>query len=426
MDCVRAPLNLANALRTLAVRFGSSAIPLNDWEIPVGFAVGAASFQRFFVSGQLDPTLTDELLADIQTRAFGRLPSANDDTQAGWIGGRHLLDTDIEAETINFGRFLHMALRIDRFRIPPAVLKAYIRQEEDVAREASGRDFLSRGEKKQARETALTRAEQEARSGAFRRMSAYPVLIDLERGMAYLGNVGTQVGDRFMRVFSETFGKHLEPAGPEAIAGRIMHAAKSPRALENLAKAQFVRPPDGFESAGPAIGGDVKFLGRELLTWLWHQIDADETPLHVRGADSLAVMIDRSLRLKCEFGLSGATMISADGPTQLPEAKAALRIGKTPVKAGLVLGAPAGEFRFTLDAERFTVSGLKLPEDAEEKDARVRASNRFEQIADMATLLDAVFETFLLRRVARDWSGEQRTIAAWAAGQRGAEQRATA
>lgn len=384
----------------------------------MALASGAASFQRFFLSAALPGQLSDTLLEAIQSRAFGRLPAASDDTQAGWIGGRHLLDTQIDAATISFGRFLHLALRIDRFRIPPPVLRAYVRLDEDAAREASGREFLSRGEKRKARETALLRAEQEARSGAFRRMSAYPVLIDLERGVAYLGNVGTQVADRFMRVFSDTFGRNLEPANPETIAARIVLSAKSPRALENLARAEFVRAPDGFEASTGATGGDLKFLGRELLTWLWHQIDSDQAPLHVRNGDELAVLIERALRLKCEFGLSGATMITADNPTQLPEAKAALRIGKTPVKAGLTLGAPQGEFRFTLDAERFTISGLTLPDEPEEKDARVRAEHRFEQIADLAALLDAVFETFLLRRVAREWPTESRAIAAWASGQR--------
>jgi hypothetical protein len=125
------------------------------------------------------------------------------------------------------------------------------------------------------------------------------------------------------------------------------------------------------------------------------------------------------MRLKCDFGLTGTDLISADTPTALPEARAALQAGKQPVKLGLVLGASIGEFRLTLDAERFTVTGLVVPEpDGSDGDERGRLEQRFESTADAASLLDALYEQFLLQRVAADWDVELEEMSAWARGQK--------
>ena len=89
---------------------------------------------------------------------------------------------------------------------------------------------------------------------------------------------------------------------------------------------------------------------------------------------------------------------------------------KQPNKAGLIVGAPAGEFRFKLDAARMSVSGLTLPDDDPPEDARGRLEQRFERVADASDLIDALFELFLQRRLAGDWDDEWRKLSAWAQG----------
>jgi hypothetical protein len=386
----------------------------------VSLAGGPASFQRFFFSGRLPQQLTEKMLESLAARAFGRNAKLPDDTQIGWSGPRHLLDDSLAGENIAFGSFLHLGFRVDRLKAPGSVIKAYARVEEETIRQTSGREFLSRGERKKAKETAMLRIEQEVKDGAYRRMASYPVLIDLARQMVLLGSTGAGLADKFMKHFSDTFGKALEPATPEAVARRLMAGAKNPAAIDNLPPLRLVKPPDGYdadraEAAGFAIG-DLSFLGKELLTWIWHHSDDEDSRLAIRTGDDVSVLLDRSLRLKCDFGLTGTTTITADGPTGLPEARAALRVGKQPVKAGVILGGREGEFRFSLDGLRFTVSGLIVPEEDGEQDPRTRLEERFEKIAEAITLLDALFELFLSLRVSRDWSATQRRLAAWASG----------
>lgn len=385
----------------------------------MAFVSGPVSYQRFFLSSRLAGHLTEAMHNAITARAFGRSGVLSDDTQIGWIGPRHVLDTEISGEDIAFGSFLHLGLRVDRLRIPSNILKAYIRQEEDAVKANTGREFLSKGERKKAREAALLRAEQEARDGSFRRTSAYPVLIDLANKRAFLASGSTGLADKFIKLCNDTFGHSPEPATPESVARRIKAGSRNPAAIDHVTAMRLVKPPDGFDAdraGGSFSGGDLSFLGKEMLTWIWHQSDANEGRLAVSTGDEVSVMIDKSLRLKCDFGMTGAVTISADGPTGLPEARAALAIGKQPVKAGIILGARSGEFRFALDATRFVISGLTLPEETGDQDPRARVEARFELIGESADLLDALYQAFLEVRIASDWSKKQRELARWAAG----------
>lgn len=378
---------------------------------------GSASFQRFFIVGRAVEQLDDRFFDALTKRTFGKSPPLSDLTQIGWIGSRHLFDTEPAPDTVAFGRFAHLALRVDRLKAPPAIVRSYIRIEEQSLLAAGGREQLSRTERRKAREAALARAEAEQKSGDFRRIAAYPVLVDLDRRCVYLGNTGTATAERLMLLFAETFGGALEPADPAHLALRLLGSGRTAALLDRVTPARFAEPPDGFaEPDGAAGAADLSFLGKELLTWLWYHSDRDEGPLALRTSGQVAVLIDRTLRLRCDFGLTGTTTITADSPALLAESRAALRIGKQPTRMGLILGGPWGEARLTLDGPRLLISGLTLPEPQTTRTARERIEERFELIADLAEIVDAIFELFLTQRLGPDWPQQRDAIAAWATG----------
>ncbi len=385
----------------------------------MGFASGLVTFQRLLITGKVNDEITDQTLKALQSNAFGRIPTLPDETQHGWIGPRHIMDADFDVDAVAFGQYLHLAIRVDKLKAPASIVRAYCRIEEAAAREAGGREYLSKGELRKCREAAVLRAEQEASAGNFRRMGAFPVLIDLAGGEVLVGTLGPAAGDRTSKLFSDTFGVALEPATPQVTALRLLSATRDARGLENLAAFHLVRPPDGSEATTDFPDRELSFLGRELLTWLWFRSDQGEGPLHMQHADEVTVMIDKLLRLKCDYGQTGVDTIMADGPAGLPEARAALRSGKQPNKAGLLIGSPIGELRLTLDGPRLTVSSLCLPENEDEKDARARLEQRFERVFDAVHLLDAVFELFLRERIGRDWERRLREMSAWARGDGG-------
>ena len=384
----------------------------------MAFASGPVSFQRFAISGRLPQDVTEAFVTALNRRAFGKVAVQSDQTQAGWVGAGHLFETELAAEQIACGRFAHLALRIDRLKPPANLVRAYIRLEEEAALAASGREFLGKTERRKARETALQRAEEEARAGTFRRMNAYPVLLDLERRACYLSSLGNAVADQLLLIFHETFGASLEPLDPGPLAARVFERGRRVRELEALAPITLVHPPEGYRQ-GPDADGDLGFLGKELLTWLWYRSEVEDGPVHLPAGEDVTATFDQTLRLVCPFGLTGSAVLTADGPTRLPEARAALASGKQPAKAGLVLGTSLGEVRLTLDGKSLRVSRLILPEPDEPRDPQARLEQRFEAIADTAAIVDALFEMFLLRRTGREWEDDLRAMSAWATGKGG-------
>lgn len=390
----------------------------------MGIASGTISFQRFRITGRMPESVDDALLKLLEKRTFGRLPPAADMTQAGWVGPNHLYETEWSAATVAVGDFAHLALRIDKLNVPGNVLRGYVEQELAALRQSSGRDAVTKFERRKAREAALLRAEKEARDGAFRRSAAYGVLIDLAHKFVYFANTSPQAADRLMAVFSDTFGCALEPEGPARLAHRLMLAAKHARALENLPPARFVKPPKGYspdEDAADFLARELEFLGKEFLAWIWFKTTVQDAALSLTRGGDVTVMLEKTLRLKCDFGLTGSTMISADHPADLPDARTALRFGKLPLRAGLVLGSALGEFRLVLDATRWVISGMTLPAPAaRDEDRQAALEARFEQIADVAAQLDALYELFLNLRTGRDWAAELRKMQQWAASAEGA------
>ncbi len=381
----------------------------------MGFTSGMVAFQRFRIAGKSLGSVDDDFLRAVNDYGFGKRGSADPYTQVGWIPAGALFDPELTAEKVAFGRFAYLGLRIDKLNPPANIVRSYVQMEEDVALRASGREFLTKGERRQARETAKERAEQEARSGMFRRIASYPLLIDLERNELLFGNLGATVAEKLLELFGSTFQRGLDPVQPDPLAETLMR--EESRALEQLTPFHLVESPFEGDGDGSSLDHvDLNYLGKEFLTWLWFKLDAERSSLTLTDGNELTVMIDRTLRLECDFGMTGTDVITSDAPAGLPEAKAALAIGKQPTKMGLVIGSTLGDFSLVLDGRKWTVSGLILPEDDEDRSAAEAFEQRFELIFDCAHLLEVIFELFLRNRVARDWAGELRSMSAWARG----------
>jgi hypothetical protein len=72
-------------------------------------------------------------------------------------------------------------------------------------------------------------------------------------------------------------------------------------------------------------------------------------------------------------------------------------------------------------ASGWVVSGATLPDPDPDADAVARLETRFEHVAELSELVDALFIEFLRQRTDRTWDRTQRAMADWAAGQRRTE-----
>jgi hypothetical protein len=147
------------------------------------------------------------------------------------------------------------------------------------------------------------------------------------------------------------------------------------------------------------------FLGNDFLLWLWWRWDTQGDTISLPGGSDVTGMFARTLALECPQGESGKGTITAEDPTQLPEAAQAIRSGKLPRKAGLILVRHGVQYELMLQAESFAVGGAKIQVD-EEAEGRGIMEDRIENLRVMKETLDLLFQAFCARRVGKEWSGD--------------------
>jgi hypothetical protein len=111
--------------------------------------------------------------------------------------------------------------------------------------------------------------------------------------------------------------------------------------------------------------------------------------------------------------MSGKDSLRATGPHRMPEARDALRSGKLPRKAGMVLDANGMQFSLTFSPEGFAVGSAKLPEIEEADTPRVVFDERIALLRDLCKTLDAMFESFLTVRASSAWESKTAGVRRW-------------
>jgi hypothetical protein len=129
-------------------------------------------------------------------------------------------------------------------------------------------------------------------------------------------------------------------------------------------------------------------------------------------------MFARTLSLQCPLDESGKETITAAFPVQLPEAAQAIRTGKLPRKAGLILVRHGQQYELTLQAETFTISGAKIrTEEAEETNEAAEGhgflEDRIESVRGLHETVDLLFRAFCEQRIGKDWPSELEHVRRW-------------
>jgi hypothetical protein len=380
----------------------------------MGFASGSVSFRRFAVIGeqpdQIDQDLLDKLAEHAQ-RPGGEV-GVPEEIEYGWAGGRHVLDGTFSFENNVYGDAIFFALRIDSNKVPGDLRRAYTMMEEDAVAATNPSGFISRMQKRDVKDVVRRKVDEDMRSGRFRRSKLLPIVWDLPSGTLYCAANGPSL-EQLMELFERTFGLTLMPISAGSLALRLLESRGKRRDYEDFRPTRFVQGPEG-ETQFPdypwvAKGPEPKdFLGNEFLLWLWHETEASGGEV----AD-VSILIDRSLDLDCAYGMTGKDSLRGTGPHRMPEARDALRSGKLPRKAGMVLDANGMQFSLTLNPEGFAVGSAKLPDIEEADTPRVVFEERMALLRELSKTLDAMFENFLQVRASSAWESKTAGVRRW-------------
>jgi hypothetical protein len=183
----------------------------------MGALKGSISFTRFHVRGDLPEAFQRKYLASIRTRGFKALtPESEDDVSCGWMPIERPYDVEVryDAESFFFNDYVNLAMRLDRWKFPTAVVKAKMAQAERAYREKHGRERLSKEEKAQLREAVERRLRREGLPTT----KIVDVSWNVRTGTLRFWAGSTTLKEHLHELFEKTFGLKIDEASPYTIA----------------------------------------------------------------------------------------------------------------------------------------------------------------------------------------------------------------
>ena len=381
----------------------------------MAFFSGRVSFLRFKVGGSSPRAFDDEHLDRLKDRQAGRQRIASaDGIETGWTAGEHVLDTDFQLEKNIVNDTLSFELRVDTDKIPADLLRAYYAVELKALSRKNPSGFASAKQKREAKEIARDRLEQEAKDGRYRKRKCIPVLWDRLSNEVLFGATSLSQIERLSGLFEQTFGRKLECITAGARAYHLAELHSRTRMVDDSAPSAFVpgfTPPD---VAWIADESSRDFIGNEFLLWLWYHTDVESDTIKLADNSEVTLMLARTLTLECPRGQTGHETITSEGPTRLPEARRAIQSGKLPRKVGLTMVRHSQQYELTLHAETLAVGGAKLPPPDESiTEPRAKLDERADQIRGLVETLDLLYDAFGQKRFGKDWETELQGIQKW-------------
>jgi hypothetical protein len=381
----------------------------------MGFLSGRVTFTRFRVAPPGPGIFGPEHLKSLSAHAAGkqRIASA-DGIEIGWAAGDHILDTRFDLAKNIINESLVFALRVDSQKIPSDLQRAYFQIELEALLGANSDAKPSPRQKKEAKEAALARLEQEAKDGRFVKRKLIPVLWDAKSNELLVGTTSATVVEQLHSLFERSFELGFEAVTAGRLAYRLSELRRQTRSVDDAAPSAFV---PGFSPGDIAWIPDEDsrdFLGNEFLLWLWYVLERDEGEIKLADDSVATVLLSRSLTLECPRGQTGHETISSEGPTRLPESRRAIRAGKLPRKMGMTIVRHDSQYDLSLQAETLAVGSARLPPPEEEQE-RQRQEARIDQIRHLIETLELLYDAFGQVRCGEHWSKELGKIQKWLA-----------
>lgn len=208
----------------------------------MGALNGSLSYSRFFVEGELPSDFRSVFTEAIQHRAFQPLTAESDSEESvGWCNIEHPLDTDFEPTKLFYNEYLNVGLRIDKWRLPGALLKAYLTEAQRAYLAKTGKAKLRRSEKDDLK--AVVTADLKAR--LLPSMKTIDMSWNVHTGVVRFWTQSGATLEMFQDLFEETFQVRIVPDNPYVGALQYKMTDDQALMLNDLAPAIFHQNEDG-------------------------------------------------------------------------------------------------------------------------------------------------------------------------------------
>ncbi|HEY0462921.1 MAG TPA: hypothetical protein VGC79_01875 [Polyangiaceae bacterium] len=396
----------------------------------MGARGGTLTFTRFFTQGALPKDLRRKFLEAAKLRVFEPLKPEDEALEAtGWCVMERPFDLELDSAKLFHDNFVLLGFRVDRYRIPGALLKSQISDEEQRQLARGKKTKLSRNEKLEIKDRVVMRL----RKKVIPTSKAIDLCWHLDSGVVlFFGHSKLMILD-FAALFEKTFGLALLEDSPYAAATRAELPRELERALKQIEPVSFSsgrkrlgksskQEPEPEVSEAPADGEEdllervesTRFLGSEFLLWLWLRAELVDKPIALPELGDFQVWLDNQITLQSEIDPNERVTVRGAAPSGSPEAREAVRAQKFPVRARIAIRNEERDFACVLVAHRFAVASGKIPA-VLTKDTDDAFQERMTLVERLCQSLDGLYSAFLRDRLGPLWKEAwEPAIVCWA------------
>ena len=396
----------------------------------MGARGGTLTFTRFFTQGALPKDLRRKFLEAAKLRVFEPLKPEDEALEAtGWCVMERPFDLELDSAKMFHDSFVLLGFRVDRYRIPGALLKSQIADEEQRQLARGKKTKLSRNEKLEIKDRVVMRL----RKKVIPTSKAIDLCWHLDTGVVlFFGHSKRMILD-FMALFEKTFGLQLLEDSPHAAATRAELPRELERAFKQIEPLSFssgrkrlgkASKPEPEPAASEAPASDeedllervesTRFLGAEFLLWLWLRAEIVNQPIPLPELGDFEVWLDNQITLQSDIDPNERVTVRGAAPSGSPEAREAVRAQKFPVRARIAIRNEERDFACVLVAHRFAVSSGKIPA-VLTKDTDDAFQERMSLVERLCQNLDGLYAAFLRDRLSAIWKEAwEPAIVSWA------------
>jgi recombination associated protein RdgC len=135
--------------------FKKNYIFFNKELIEMGILSSSASITQYHVEGKLQDSILDTVLKGLKKQSVEEIDNESSDKAIGWACFDDPFSIDFDRSPFQIGTYFVFSMRIDKKTIPAKIVQKHYSLEMKKRLENSGREFLSKTEKKEIKDHVL-------------------------------------------------------------------------------------------------------------------------------------------------------------------------------------------------------------------------------------------------------------------------------
>ncbi|MBU0993716.1 MAG: recombination-associated protein RdgC [Proteobacteria bacterium] len=196
----------------------------------MGILSSTVSVTRYRVNEKFEKSIIDTVAQGLKKNKIIEIDDVPQEMSVGWTTFENPFIPDFENRSFIYGNYIIFSLRIDKKSIPSKLIKKRVIIESSKKLSESGRDYISRNEKKQIKENVIHQLTLKIPSTP----NIYDVLWNYEESTVWFLSTQKSANEEFETLFSKSFHMTLIRLFPYTLADFSDYLSDSHK--DNLSK----------------------------------------------------------------------------------------------------------------------------------------------------------------------------------------------